>query len=45
MFSPKMGKVLYDAPAPGKFKNDIKLKKDKQYLTDIVVVGDYVDFV
>jgi ribosome biogenesis GTPase len=29
---------------PGKFKNDIKLKKDKQYLTDIVVVGDYIEY-
>ncbi|MDR3627814.1 MAG: ribosome small subunit-dependent GTPase A [Ignavibacteriaceae bacterium] len=29
---------------PGKFKNDFKLKKDKQYLMDIVVVGDFVDY-
>ncbi len=28
----------------GKFKKDFHLKKDKQYLTDIAVVGDYVEF-
>ncbi len=28
----------------GKFKNDLKLKKDKLVLTDIAVVGDRVDF-
>jgi ribosome biogenesis GTPase / thiamine phosphate phosphatase len=29
---------------PGRFKKDFNLKKDKLYTTDIVTVGDYVDF-
>ena len=29
---------------PGRFKNEFNLKKDKLYATDIVVVGDKVEF-
>jgi ribosome biogenesis GTPase len=41
---PASGEDNVRCSLPGKFKNDIKLKKDKQYLTDIVAVGDYVDY-